>query len=146
MLRSHGLVQVILPVSVIVGLLPALTVARFGIAAHATGLVTALNTTVFEAPLARSPKLQVSTCGFAPAMPQPVTAGVSAQVTPPPSGSVSVSVTFLAVPTPPLFTTIVNVAVSPALIVCPSGVFTTVRFGNRQVISPLSFLVVALVE
>ena len=37
--------------------------------------------------------------------------------------------TLFAVPCPVLVTTIVNVAVSPALIVCPSGVLTIVRLG-----------------
>src|SRR2546430_2181358 len=127
--RSHGVVQLMLPVSVTIGLLVELTDARFGIDAQAVKLVAALNTMVFDALAAMSPKLQLSTCGLVPLIAQPFTTGVSAQVTPPPSGSVSVSVTLLARPVPVLVTTIVNVAVSPALIVCPSGVLTTVRLG-----------------
>src|SRR5207302_667145 len=110
--------------------------ARFGIEAHAVKLVAALNTTVFAAPPIMSPKLQFSVCGFEPVIAQPVTAGVNAQVTPPPMGSMSVSVTLLAVPVPALVSTIVNVAVSPALIVCPSGVLSIVRFGAWQVMLP----------
>src|SRR5437764_870911 len=96
-----GFWQMMLPVSVTTGSLPELTDARFGIDVHAAKLVAALNTTVFDAPLVMSPKLQLSTCGLVPLIAQPVTPGVSAQLTPPPSGSVSVSVTFFAVPAPP---------------------------------------------
>src|SRR5207237_673702 len=91
-------------------------------------------------------KPQLNTCGLVPLIAQPVTAGVSAHVTPPPSGSVSVSVTLLATPVPVLVTTIVKVAVSPALIICPSGVLTTVRLGGRQVMLPVSVVVGSLPE
>src|SRR5882672_4020217 len=110
-----------LPGSVIVGSLVELTDTRFGMLAHAVKLVVALNTIVRTAPLPRSPKLQLSTCGVGGPnvlTVQPVTAGVSAQFAPlapvPPSGSVSTSVTPLAVPAPLLVSTMVKVAVSPA--------------------------------
>ena len=53
-------------------------------------------------------------------MEQPAVAVV--QFTPPPAGNASVIVTLAAVPGPRLVTTMVNVAVSPAVIVAPSGV------------------------
>jgi hypothetical protein len=55
----------------------------------------------------------------------------SLQVTP--EGSRSVSVTFFAVPVPLFVTTIVNAAVSPALIVPLSAVFSTTRSGQFTV-------------
>src|SRR5438270_254187 len=106
-----------LPGSVTVGLLVALTEARFGIDVHAAKLVVALSTIVRAAPPARSPNAQFSVCGFDPVIAQPVTAGVSAHVTPPPIGSMSVKVTLFAVPAPVLVSTMVNTAVSPALMV-----------------------------
>src|SRR5437763_44514 len=118
-----------LPGSVIVGLLVALTDSRLGIEAHGVKLVAALNTMVFDAAAAISPKLQLSTCGLVPLIAQPVTAGVNAHVTPPPIGSLPLTLTPTPFPYTTLFRSIVNVAVSPALIVCPSGVLTTVRLG-----------------
>src|SRR5206468_504944 len=109
--------------------LVACAVARFGIVVHAWKLVSALTTTVADPPAARSPKLQDSDCApGAPLTLHPADAVV--QFTPPPAGSGSVRVTLVAVPVPVLLTTMVNVAVSPALIVCPSGVLTTVSCGD----------------
>src|SRR5437667_464144 len=117
-----------LPGSETGGLLVALAVARFGIVVHAWKVVCALTTTVTDAPGAKSPKLQDSDCApGAPLTLQPADAVV--QFTPPPAGSGSVSVTLLATPGPALLTTMVNVAVSPAAIVCPSGVLTTLSCG-----------------
>src|SRR5437867_60192 len=118
-----------LPGSLASGALVACAVARFGIVVHAWKLVTALTTTVTEAPAARSPKLQDNDCApGAPLTLHPADAVV--QFTPPPAGSGSVSVTLLATPVPVLLTTMVNVAVSPALIICPSGVLTILRWGG----------------
>src|SRR5438093_1231065 len=114
-----------LPVSCADGLLVALAVARFGIAVHDWKLVTAVTTTGRDCPAAKSPKLQLST--FAATL-QPAVAVV--HVRPPGAGSGSFSVTLFAVPGPALLTTMVNVAVSPALIVAPSGVLTILRFGG----------------
>src|SRR6266536_1884496 len=117
------------------GLLVALAVARFGIVVHAWKLVTAVTTTVTDAPAAMSPKLQLSVCApGAPLTLHPAEAVV--QFTPPPAGSGSVSVTLLATPVPVLLTTMVNVAVSPALIVCPSGVLSTLSAGGWQMMLP----------
>src|SRR6266581_8022125 len=105
------------PGSLTSGLLVACAVARFGIVVHAWKLVSALTTTVTDAPAAKSPKLQDSDCApGAPLTLQPADAVV--QFTPPPAGSGSVSVAFLSVPGPALLITMVKVAVSPALIVC----------------------------
>src|SRR5437667_247755 len=118
-----------LPGSLTSGLLDACPVARLGIVVQACGLVTPLTTIVADAPAARSPKLQDSDCApGAPLTLHPAEAVV--QFTPPPAGSGSFSVTLLATPGPALLTTMVKVAVSPALIVCPSGVLTTLRFGG----------------
>src|SRR5262249_8520166 len=140
--------HVMLPGSVMVGSLVALTDTRFGMLAQAVKLVAPLSTIVRTAPLPKSPKLHVSTCGVGgpnALTVHPVTAGDSAQFTPlapvPPSGSVSTSVTLLAVPLPVLVSTMVKVAVSPALMVCPSGVFVTCRFGATQVMLPVSVTV-----
>src|SRR5712691_3254123 len=108
------------PGSLASGVLVECAVARFGIVVHACALVTAVTTTVTDAPAAKSPKLQDSDCApGAPLTLHPADAVV--QFTPPPAGSGSVSVTLLATPGPALLTTMVKVAVSPALITCPSG-------------------------
>ena len=85
------------------------------------------------APAKMSPRVQVSVCApGAPLIEQP--AVLVCQFTPPPAGSGSVSTTAVAVPSPLLLTTMVNVAVSPALIVCPSGVLTIARPGPVTVV------------
>src|SRR5262249_9780730 len=84
-----------------------------------TGVFT---TTVLVCPLARSPKLQLST--WLPLMLQDP-AGVTLstfQVNPPVVGRGSLSVTFFAAPGPLLDTTIVKVSCPPLLNVAPSGV------------------------
>jgi hypothetical protein len=88
------------------------TAAGLGSAVHAWKLVLAATTTVVDPLAAMSPKLQLR---FNPLVVHPVV--VVIQVRPPPEGSVSLSVTVLAVPVPVLLTTMVKVAVSPALIV-----------------------------
>ena len=142
-----GGLQVMLPGSCALGALVALAVARFGIVVHAWRLVSACTTTVTDAPGAKSPKLQESVCApGAPLIEHP--AELVCQVTPPPAGSGSLSVTPKAGPAPVLLTTMVNVAVSPALIVCPSGVLTTRRpggGGGLQVMLPGSCALGALV-
>src|SRR5947207_2043592 len=129
------------PPSLTGGLLVALAVAaRLFITVHAVGVVSAVNTIVLTAPPTRSPKLQFSVCGGVAVIAHPATAGVSAHVTPPPTGNMSVTVTLFAVPSPALVNTIVKVSVSPAVMVVPSGVFRMWRFGAWQVITPPSLL------
>ena len=82
--------------------------------------LTAVATTVFAVFAAMSPSAQLSDCvPGAPLTVQPVEPVV--QFTPPPGGSVSLSVTLFAVPGPRLVTTMVNVAVSPAVTVPPAS-------------------------
>src|SRR6187200_1173550 len=105
---------------------PVLFILLFGAAmrasaVHVCRVVTADTTTVVVKPAAAVPKLQLSTCApTAPLIVQPAVAVV--QVTPPPAGSGSLSVKAFAAPGPLFVTTIVNVAVAPAVIVPPSGV------------------------
>src|SRR2546428_252151 len=53
-------------------------------------------------------------------------------------GSGSLRMTFFAVPSPSLVVTIEKVTLSPRLKVPLSGVFTTVTWGGRQPVSPVS--------
>src|SRR5262245_19793396 len=127
-----------LPASLFCSALVATAVAVLCISWHDCKLVTALTTIVnaLPAPSARSyvpppagvPAPQLSTCD--PTAPVIVHCGVLVvHVTPPPLGSGSLSVTPFASPGPRFVTTIVNVAVPPAVTVPPSGVFTTCSTG-----------------
>src|SRR5205814_958747 len=100
---------------------------------------TAVTTAVKVALTARLPgagTAQLSFCDpTAPLTVQPVVE--VAQVTPPPAGSgSSTRVTPVAVPGPRLVTTMVNVAVSPAVIVPLSGVLAIASTGVWQPIWP----------
>jgi len=132
---NDGGVQVIEPGSDTCGLFTADATATFGIAAQWAALVAADTTMVTDVPEVRSPTLQLRTCGLPPLTLQPEVP--VDQVTPPPTGSVSVTVTARAVPGPVLLTTMVNVAVAPGAIVAPSGVFEIVKAGGgTQVMEP----------
>src|SRR5438105_634881 len=90
------------------------------------------------APGAISPKAQLS---VSPAMEQPVTVGLSDQLTPLPEGSVSVSTTALAVAglcAALLLTVIVKVMGSPALTEGASAVLTICKSGQLTVVEALS--------
>ena len=100
----------------------AATTAVFERVPQSAASVAPVTCTVRVAPSARSPKLQVRT----PAVIEHA-AESSLQTTP--LGSVSERVTPLAVPGPSLVTTIVNAAVSPALIVPWSAVLVTEMLG-----------------
>ena len=129
---STGVWQVMVPSSWTCPAFDAAAVAVFGYVAHAWRLVCAVTTAVNEAPCASVPTLQCSafatTVQFGVAVPHVR-----------PAGSGSSMTTFNAVPGPKLVTTMVNVAVSPALIVCPSGVFTICSTGVWQVMVPSSW-------
>src|SRR5262249_26207937 len=93
--------------------------------AQVCNVVGAVTTAVNDAPCASVPTVQFNVC--APTAPVTLQFGVAVDhVTPvpPPAGSGSLIATPVAVPGPLLVTTMVNVAVSPAVIVVPSGVFT----------------------
>src|SRR5207247_1197775 len=77
-------------------------------------LVGELTWIVRVAPEARSPKLQVSTCGFVAEIEQPVTAGEIVQLSPEVFGKVSDTLTDLAVPDPPIVRPMSKPIVSPA--------------------------------
>src|ERR1700675_488472 len=110
-----------LPGSLTCAALVALALAVFGIAVHLPRLVTALTTAVNELPAVRLAIVQPSTwVPTGPVMLQP--AVLVLQVPPPPAGSGSLIVTLVAVPGPLLVTTMVKVAVSPAVMAAPSGV------------------------
>src|SRR6185295_2497107 len=121
------------------------TVATLSICWHLPRLVTALTVSVFEVFAAMSPSVHCSVCTPATTFTAHncgLVTGV-VQVTPPPEGSGSLFVTAFAVPGPLLVTTMVNVAVSPAVIKPPvspgtSGLFTIASTGVPQVmLAPL---------
>ncbi len=89
--------------------------------------VTCLIVTVRVLPLVIAPKLQLR---VPLVIEQPVTAGSIVQV---PAGSVSVRVTLAESPVPPAVTTMVKLAVPPALTAAPA-VFCTETSGQRTVI------------
>src|SRR4051812_7581502 len=128
-----------LPVSVTgAPLLVATADAKLFIWAHACAEVAAVTTAVTAEPAETSPKLQFNTCvPTGPVMLQP--AEEVCHVTPPPAGSESVNVTAVAGPGPLFVTTMVKVAVCPAVIVLPSGVLAIESTGiGTQVMRPLS--------
>src|SRR4051794_16832135 len=87
---------------------------------------------VFDPPGTRSPTVQSRTCApSAPVIAQPASPVVQWTAAVP--GSASCSVTAFAVPWPMFSTLIENVAVSPALIVPPSGVLVTFTSGQFTV-------------
>src|SRR3990172_6062938 len=105
----------------------ALTVAVLCRTPQSSASVTPVTWIVRIAPDARSPKEQLST-------PLAIEQSAESSCHATPAGKVSVRVTFLATPGPLLVTTIVNFAVSPALIVPLSAVLTTTRSGQFTVI------------
>ena len=112
----------------------ALALAVLFHTAHTVALVAAVTVAVNAAPGPSVPTVHVRICGLVALMLQ---LGVTvAHVTPPLFGKVSVITTLFAVPCPVLVTTMVNVAVSPALIAgAPtSGDFAIASTGARHVI------------
>src|SRR5436853_223124 len=104
--------------------LVALAVAVLFNCAHVSKVVGAVTTAVNEVPCASEPTVQFSVCApTLPATEQPDVAVLQFTPVPPPAGSGSLVGTPVAVPGPLLVTTMVNVAVSPAVIVVPSGAF-----------------------
>ncbi len=79
--------------------------------------------------LAPDASVPTSQCRCRPLIAQPATAGSIVHASPLPSGRSSSTVTSRASPAPLFVTSMVNAAVSPALMCCASGVFVRTRSG-----------------
>src|SRR5579859_736704 len=101
--------------------------------------------TVIESPEARSPMAHVRTPDEMP-QPVPCSAGSIVHAMPGPVGNVSLMVTPVAVPGPPLATTIVKPIVSPALTGFGSAVLVTVTDGHCTVVDADLVCVGALLD
>src|SRR5206468_157498 len=109
----HGMV----PLSFFDAALVELAVAVLFSSAHVCNVVGAVTTAVNDVPCASEPMVQLSVwVPTLPATEQPDVAVLQFTPVPPPAGSGSLIATPVAVPGPLLVTTIVNVAVSPAVI------------------------------